>query len=674
MARFLLNAGAADTIYCERSMKRLVLIMTLLALGACADLTEPGLQRSAGSNRLAGPIETLRCDVDEPFVRTGGVARVRVDARDRQGVVSSAYEVVVTPASGARVVQRTKVIFDVAGDYTIACRSLDTDVTDVLAVGVGSIAPALAVSVPEYTEFRTVRLAGRAHSARFGAVAVKVGDQSVVPAEDGSFAVDLNVVPGLNRFDVTATDATGRATTRLAWTLAGKFGDAGAESSDAVIIGLRPASFAKIETVLEDVIGKTLRTPEVQAGMLKSSSGSRFGTKWEYHPTQVQMGRLSVDLTARRDGVEVQLIVPSVRIDGWARTRIFRWKQRDVEVTAQQVVVNTILTTGPGGRVILRGTRAQIDGADVEISGLPGFIENIILNSMEGDVANSIRASVDQEAADAVNELVGGFGDERDVVLPAPLKGELLLDTRVSNVWANHSGLQVGLGVTVASDTLPRFAHAPGPWRPAGRSPRLAASAAPYQAAVGEDALNALLFAAWSTGAFELEVDAESALGEIQHVDAVWVWVDPILPPTLEATDTPGVLELRAGAVRIDVVVESDLGVVNGAFMAEATGKVSISAQGRELTTAVELTDLHIDMLIAPAGLETEAIEALVVHALGDRALTDIASVTHVLEVPETDLSKLGLPGKSTLSLHGLEVLAPAEGAALDLAGDVVLE
>ncbi len=655
-------------------MIRYFALVALVALGACANPTETGLEQTSGSGRIAGPIETLACSVDEPFVRTGGVARVLVDARDARGVVSAAYSVTVTPASGARVVQRTKVIFDVPGEYTIGCRSLDTEVADTLAVRVGSLAPALAISVVPYTDFGSVRVTGRAHSARSSSVLVKMGEQAVEAGDDGRFAVDVPVTPGLNRFEAVATDAEGRSTTRLAWTVAGSFGDAGAESPDAVVVGLRPQSFPQLEALLVDVVGRTLRTPEVQAGMLVPSSGSNFGTRWEYHPTRLSLGRPSVELTARRDGVEVQLVVPGVRIDGWARTKFLRWKQRDVEVTARKVVVNTLLTTSSGGRIVLRDTRVNIDGAEVEISGLPGFVENIILRSMEDDVVGSIRASVEQDVADAVTELVQGFGDERDVVLPAPLRGSLLLDTRVSNVWANASGVQVGLGVRIASETLPRWADAPGPWRPSSHGPHLAATGAPYQAAVGTNVLNELLFAAWSTGAFELEVDGADALGDLPHVDAVWVLVDPLLVPTVTATDTPGELLLRAGAVRVDVVVESELGVVNGAFLAEVSGRVRVDAHGNQLTTSVELTGLEFDMLIAPAGLETEAIETLLVHALGDRALADMASVAHTLTVPEADISKLGLPGKNTLRLGGLSVQAPADGAALDLAGEVRLD
>lgn len=655
-------------------MTRFVLILILGALAACSGPDAEDFERSADSSRVAGPIETLRCSVDDPFVRTGGVARVLVDARDSRGVVSNAFELVITPSVGTRITQRTKIIFDEPGDYSVSCRSLNTEVTDTAAIRVGPDRPALAVEAPAFTTFGTVQLRGRAHSARGAEVVVKVDDQAVVTQPDGRFALDVAVVPGVNRFETIATDADGRTNSRLAWTLAGSFGEPGQESSDAVIVGLRPASFADIQSLLVDVVARALADPEMQASMLESSSGSNFGTKWEYHPTRMFMGRPQVTLSPRRSSIAVQLVVPSVRIDGWARTRILRWKTRDVQVTARSVVVNTELATGPGGAVILRGTRVQINGSDVEISGLPGFVESIILRSMQDDVAGSIRRAVDVRVADAITEMVQGFTHESTIPLPSPLRGELFIDGRVSNLWANASGLQIGLGVAVSSDTLPRWASAPGPWKAHTAGPRISPSAAPIQAAVGENALNAVLYAAWSTGGLEMEFDAVEALPETDKVNAVWVFVDPLLPPTLEATDGAGKLELRAGAVQVDVVIESDLGVVNGSFLADATGEIALTSDGTSLTATVTLTDATFDMLIAPEGLEAQAIESLLIHILAEQALPELASVTRSFPIPETDLSRLELPGRKTLQFREVEVNSPADGTALDITGHVRMQ
>ena len=516
-----------------------------------------------------GPVVAIGCKAVEPFVRRGGFTAIEVDARDAEGGQSRNYEVTVQPELGTQVIQRNKVVFDNDGSYQVTCCARDADLCDQTAVQVGRLAPALSVEAPRFVAGDSVWIEGRTLT-RFGKVPVlTVNGRRVAVEGDGRFGLDIAVESGPNTVTLVASDAEGETSTRYLWLLAGPFVSLGEPRPDTAQVLLGPSAYADFADVMRDAFEAYLDSPAFAEALSRTKSGTSVTHEWTLTPTDFAAEEVALELQPHARGVRVEVMLKRPRLGADGRTR-FRaggdWLDRTVEATADRLVLRGLLVVGALS-LSLEEVDVELVGLDFEISDLPGFIETILAKIVDDDIVDSILEGIGRTAESKLGGVARGFAHEVPIALPEPLWGELVAGFALTRLEADEEGLHLALSVTADGETDPLRADAPGYWR--AKAPAAPVGARVYEAAIGLDAVNSVLFAGWQTGAFDISLAyEEEALRDARDVDvkALDIFFDFKLPPQATMGDRPGELLLHFGGMRADVVYETDLGVAHGAL------------------------------------------------------------------------------------------------------------
>lgn len=665
----------------------LILAIVAVALSACGgdpatDLAAAGAAAGTGkADVTVGPIVSIRCQASESFVRRGDFTEIVVDARDAHGAQSRNWELVVTPPQGVRVAQRNKVIFNDDGSFDVACVARDADLQDHAAVQVGRTAPALSVAAPAFSLRDEALLTGVALGRDGEPAQVTVDGVAVTVDAEGRFSSELPTPGGLGRFEVVATDAGGESTVRRVWSLAGPFGDLDRFAGDSLRVGLDGEALGQVAAAVARVAEARLLDPAFQAEILADLvGGDRDGRRWDVTITGYHFARPEVSLTPADDGLAFSLVLPQVRVDGGGAYKLplFSWVERDMTMTARSVSVRGVVRAEGGSRLVASGVTGAFDDLKVDVEGLPGFIERLLLGWVDDDLREALEDGAARGLDEALDAVAEGFTFTRDVDLPEPLLGPLVVEGALGRVAVGPEGLSVGLQVTVDGETDPLRVDAPGPWQPAGGAPPPLTAGGPYQAALSLDLLNVFAFAAWQTGALDvaghiearrLEGDDSSApmLGELD-----W-FVELRLPPVVSPGAAPGELLVDIGDIRADVIVDSELGPANTSAACGGRVAVRFAVVEGALTLEASVVALDVDMLVAPLGVEPELWRRYIERLLAARVLPDLVGFLAEMPVPErVDLTSLEVAGLEALEVHGL-TLHPAGAAGVGVRGDLEL-
>ncbi len=627
-----------------------------------------------------GPVDSIVCKAAESFVRVGGLTAIEVDARDAKGAQSRNYEVTVSPQLGTRVAQRNKVIFNNEGSFQIACCARDSGLCDQTAVQVGRLAPALSVEAPRFAVGRSVNLTGRA-TAREGKVAkLTINGVATEVEADGSFEALTPVDPGPNTFVLVAKDAAGETTTRYVWVLGGPFVSLDEPPGDGVQVFLGADAYGEFAEIVQGALRAFIDGPEFQEKLNATKSGSSGSYSWTMTPSEFRIEDIEFDLRPDWRGIFVQVVLKRPVLTAHARTKYSDddpewdedWVDRDVRASAYSIVVEGLLMPQDLG-FVLNAVDVDVTDLELDIDGIPGFIVYALESYVEDELADSIREAV----GDSANEKLGGvamsFAGKTPLELPEPLSGTLVAEYALTRIQTDEAGLHLALSLTADGETDPLRVDAPGYLK--SPTPEPLGGHATYEAAIGTDALNAVLYAAWQTGGFDLAMSfGADELTDSADVsaDALDLLFDFELPPQVTAGERPGELLLHLGGVRLDAVYETNLGLVNTAVEIGATLVALVSVRDGVLEISSDARDLDVDVRVPPLNLPPEPARAYLERVLERTALPKLTRVLRTLPIPNADLSELDIPEITRLRAERLRVLRSESG--LHLGGELVLE
>ncbi|MFN3200611.1 MAG: hypothetical protein ACE366_19585 [Bradymonadia bacterium] len=647
------------------------------ALPASPSGEQAGTPVGGKADTTVGPVTSMQCQALSHHVRPGGFVEIDVQAKDRAGASSRNYELSVQPEFNSRVVQRNKVIFNTPGAYEITCCALDTGLCDTTAVQVGQLYPALSVTAPRWAEgTSTVQLTGQAFDHMGEQVKLTVDDREVRVDADNRFTVSVPVTSGVNTFTLVATDAEGRSSTRYAWTLAGPFGDLDDPEDDGVVVALGSTAYPQLSDLIERGLRPALRSESFYAAVMRPQAGEEGFYQWKLNPEGIGISDVDVDLRPNAVGLKIDVILERIIFTAEAQTKLgfFGWKRRDVTATVDRFEVST--TARLRNRSLsLDALTVNLVDFDIEISDLPGFIEDILLYFFEDDLKKTIEEELREQLDEKLEGALDGFARELDVDMPEPLHGALTVRTDLSTLHGDQSGLLVGMAFTVDGETDPLRLDAPGPWRGA------AAAARPfrqgmYEAAMSIDLFNTLFFAAWQTGALDMSFNQEEQRPDpdVPEVLAVDYFVDLKLPPVVQPGDNAGEYFLDLAAIQLDAVLESSIGFINAS--AAVGGRLSFTFKVEDNAVALDIQPVYIDLdlQVAPADLERESVRRYFARLIQEKVFPKIARLSKAMPVPEADLSKLGLEGINTLSVKELRIAPGRTADVIRLDGRVVVE
>ena len=602
-----------------------------------------------------GPIQSISCKPQSHFVRRGGFGSFDVQALDAQGKASRNYELRLTPQTGTRVVQRNQVIFDQEGRYEVKCCSLDTEYFEQVAIHVGSLNPALSVDVTPFSEGE-VQIKGQAMSSREQPAQVWVNGQEVPTNPQGYFEKWMPALLGVNRFEVKAMDQEGQMSIRHGWSIGGPFNLSEASSVGPLLqLGLSADAFKDLESLIEKFLIRSIRNYAQSDEFQKTQSGSELGYSFEITPTSIPNPQIDLSLTTGpRDGeLQLHILLPQFTLLGEARTRFAQgaWRDRSVSVQADIEVFGSFILQG--NELTLDHLDANVDQLDLEISDLPGFIEGILGFFFKRQVQNEILNALERAGNESLEGIISGFEIQETLELPEPLQGELGLLAQVAQLNLNAQGLQIGFQLDFNGETDPLYKDAPGS---ISYSNPLKASSFehPYQAQFHLDLLNRLLFEVWQMGTLNQQTLIHDLIegdeDEIQ-ADRFTLFVSPQLPPVLTLGENQGELVFQMGGIRLDGILESNVGFWNCAVEAGVRAKVLINQWQDEIGFQVNVDQMDVDVLIAPGGWEVELTRQLLERIITKDVLPKYANMIRMIPLPQADLQDLNLDGIQSLNV-----------------------
>jgi hypothetical protein len=658
-------------------VKRLIIFSVILSVcfgGGCADGGSLSTEEIEGGGAAlgkaditVGPIQSLTCGVESSFVRRGSFARFSVQALDQSGAKSRNYRLEVSPPSGARVVQRDQVIFDLDGLYQVQCCSNDTPQCDQVAIRVGEDTPALSVSIDPFSNQQT-KLSGHAVDRTGKPAQVSVNGVQANSDDQGRFNITLPVNSGLNRYEVKAIGSDGEKSLRRAWTLGGPFIDVDSNHLSMARLKLATSGYPMISRVLTGLLVKQLDEYSDSPSFQQVQRGSSLGYSWEISPHSTMVEGAHVNFIQGRSDGELALHVEmqGFQIFANGRTRFGggSWRERDVSVYADLDILVYFQTFAHGFEI--GDIEIDLDQLDLEISDMPEFFEGVLEFFFEGSIQNELVKVIQSVGDKGLSTILTGFKVREEISLPEPLNTSLEMNGEVVELTTTGEGVTLGLGLSVDGETDPARQSAPGPVMTNGDTPDFHRDV-PYELTVHLDLLNRIFFAAWQTGGLDFVHTIERPLGDdgIIQDKLLTVFITPELPPTVTLGEREGELIVEIGALRVDGVLESQLGVLNCALDVGASFRALLSGGPDQLFVSSAVNSIEADVLIAPAGWEVEATRQMLDQVLIEEVIPQYAELLSTLPVPTADLSQLGLSGVQRLSARDFEVTTQSHSISI---------
>lgn len=375
--------------------------------------------------------------------------------------------------------------------------------------------------------------------------ALTINGQAAEVAADGTFHAKMSPAKGLNL--VVAVDGESRLETPF---LFGHFvsPETPVKQAIALDIGARGISAVAPAASLESVMNLALAKRDL-IGSFKgqSFSGTVTGATWTFAVTGGGNGAATVGLAAVAKGLGVTATVKDVVVDGRLSLKALGLSYaRDVRISVDGAVVTgdveLAVDEGKGAlTAAMPAAEAKLDGFkfDTDNAGFPCCVDSIITGFMKPKIEAAIRDGIREEVPKAVQLTLDGIGIPKQLDLAAAG-----LDLHIP-IATRFDGASFDLnGGTITASAL--FGGKPAAGTPGARAPGWLALGQPYAegtrapvlgASFSLDALNQLLFAAWSGGGLALTLPAPLA-GKLS----------PALPPVVSVSDA-GALRIGLGEV-----------------------------------------------------------------------------------------------------------------------------
>jgi hypothetical protein len=528
-------------------------------------------------------------------------------------------------------------------------------------------------------------LAGLITSFTMNGVQVPVGP-------DGSFSAPFNSETGMNLLTFDAEDFLGgtRHSARSyywspKWYQPESANPAQAMVTDGIMVFLGPQVWDDNDTSDVDDIATimTYYMASLDLGTMISNpvtTGSFGWCDYSANVKNITYGAPSVNLTPINGGLNMYVSIPNFKADIEVNTSGFGCPDFDGTATASSITItaNVMLSVDGAGNVnaVMQGATVAVNGLNISLSGIWGFLLNWLIDFFEDSFASSIEEAFAGQLGglieDTLADALGSLALDETMEI-APFLGDgppvtLQITTAISSLTFNSGGGTLGLRAKVTAPkgtthsplgSIGRYSCGTGPDTGLG----FPLAGGQLEMGLHDDFFNQLPYAMYWGGLFDLNVDvAELGVDLSQYgLGDVDLALDFLLPPILKKCAAGDTQVLQIGDMRVDgvmdlygqpvemtmyasAVVEADLVVVDG----DAGKELSISL-GDVLVMEVEITEVSG----ALAGAE-DVLVALVEDQLIGGLLDNLAGdALGSFPIPEIDLSGMlpGLPAGTGISI-----------------------
>lgn len=509
-------------------------------------------------------------------------------------------------------------------------------------VWIDTTAPIIVIDSPQpgsFIEGNRLEIEGHVTDATLKELTVDGVDVDV--RTDGSFRYERRVSVGAHRARVAAVDQAGYTSYAFTTAIIGRFAPMDEPVAEAMTLTAGTEAFRTLSDGATDVAsGMDLE------GLATSLNPVVSGWWGQIDVESLEHSPLEVDIRPVDGALTAVVVAEDVNVGVTGRLSGDLWASRAVLQASIRV------TTWDGELVTeLVDPRVMLEGFDMDIAWVPGFIEDLSV------IRNGVRTRIESAMIAAVQSTVPGYLEDALSQIPnggsvSVLGSTFDVTAAVNRLDITRHGIHatVDTGVRASVTELGRGLAAPGVLRlPPSATPE--ARGTGLGIGVSLDLVNAASFAAWSTGELTYRFDDPpfgDGVLQVSHLsllapglsgvappDApVSFVVSPALPPVAIATGS-GLVQVELADLRVEAFARVDGEDVPLATLSiGATADAQLTVEDGALGVSLGAVDLTADVVEAPGRFPAgEDLDALLESAAADAiaAYTDIGG----LRVPE---------------------------------------
>lgn len=443
--------------------------------------------------------------------------------------------------------------------------------------------PTVEVQTPErgtVTGDASVTVTGRASDAESAVLQVTVNGTLASVADDGSFSASITLPEGITLIETVATDGGGNTASDARAILAGELVDQTTPVAQAIAAFISPQAM----TGLADLVNSY--TSGIDLTALAKSYNPVVDTgdscnDYKAYVDSVQRGPIEVSADAAEGGIQGRVSIRELVIRGHIDYRaVCVSGSASYTVTADAYDAGALIAPALADGTIairLEGVTSSFRGFNVDVSGVPGFIEDRFEDDVRDKVAAILRDKIASIVPPLASEFLDGFVSKTYQV-------SLLGQTIQFSFWPSAMRWTAAGGSLVLDmqssvmDVEGRYLSTPTE-RPSDQD--LASSG--LRVAMADDVFNQLLASVWSSGALEdtLVPGETDGLGGAIGGDVDRATVTMLLPPVASFDTTTGTSRLTLGDLVVDAYSEDGGTLASFAVSAQIDLAVTTGASGK---------------------------------------------------------------------------------------------
>ena len=466
---------------------------------------------------------------------------------------------------------------------------------------------------------------------------------------DGSFSTDIDLLPGMNVIGALARDSRGETGSTTISVLAGEWNPPNQAIPAAISLRINDASLDALASIGEDTartldMSQLTTTPLYQNRIL-----GLLDALATMHNPRFTDTRVVFD--SQPDGLHflLELIDPALEVQ--VQASMFGRLTMGPEIAlvgadSVQVTGRIALSVLPDGRLGVSVEDVTVDFvrfyATFPTSTLMSLVAPLFRGLIQGRLEDELANGLAHQAADMQQELDNALTPAQPLTV---LNKPFGLDVRAESVAFDHLGfgMQLQYNSPPVLGTTPRAQAAPGSYRTPGAMP---APTSPRSTVISmdDDTINRALFAAWAGGLLDMDMspqgllqqnitmpnggitaaDVGSLLPELLTVASpsgpMSVRIEAGLPPLLQVTGAPDLVELSLGEVYLEMLVDRGGGTFETFFriaLHARMGATVVVDQGGIRLSSAQNADIRVDLLDTPmVDLDERRIQILLATAL----------------------------------------------------------
>ncbi len=416
---------------------------------------------------------------------------------------------------------------------------------------------------------------------------VLVNDVQATVDAEGNFSAIITVAPGATLIRTVARDAKGGEARDTRAVQAGELRAAGANIDNAMAIAISADSFAKIAAAGGPIVkgmdfGAMLSplNPMVRAGD-EAGPDCLYG---HLSILDVKMSDFDLTLIPVDGGLELRAEIRGLDVPGHADYAVACADgSNDIRVLADRVVIGGTLLVSPkdsgGFETTLASPNVEINGLDIQASGLPGDILNLlnIESSIEGVLAKGAEMAMEPMMNSAMGALAG------PKTLPI-LGHNLTVEVSPAEITFDVTG---GLVVMNGSMLMEGAESAKFVYTENGR-PDLDFSKG-FQLGLADDLINEMLAEAHAVGMLNLSMPQHGGPFDT-------VAIQMTLPPMISADPTDGKLRVILGDMAATFLTDGEA-VAKASLNAKMDVKIVPSETGSGISVQLGEPEIFVNVL-----------------------------------------------------------------------------